>query len=218
MKKALAVITASCMILGCAPVMAAESTADSAAESTVESTDAAAEQIEWNWDDIIAEGGEEAQEVVAQGEFKTFDEVAVQIWVPNVLIQQEVTDADKEEGVIGCFMDEDETALAMVTYNEAGGASIQDLMEYLAGEETVEEMEYAVLNGLECVSYTDTELDANVVSFMTEGGKLLQFSFVPASDEDFEFVSSLMAASIMPEQAAETAESVAESAAESAAE
>ena len=76
MKKIIAAMLVSCMVLSPAVVMAEEST---------ESTDST-EMTEVNWEeDIVTPGAFE--DVIKDGRFVTFDEIAVQMWVPNVLRQ-----------------------------------------------------------------------------------------------------------------------------------
>ena len=68
-----------------------------------------------NWSDV-----EEAASQIA-GEFKTFDEISVKIWIPDTLQAVELSDDDRENGYIGYFADEN-SAVA-VQYVDMNGMS-----------------------------------------------------------------------------------------------
>ena len=56
---------------------------------------ACAEDVNLSWDDVA-----EAANTI-EGEFKTFDEISVKIWIPDVLKETELSDADREGGYSG---------------------------------------------------------------------------------------------------------------------
>ena len=60
------------------------------------------------------------------GEFKTFDEISVKIWMPDVLKAVELSDEDREGGYIGYFMTEDESAAVAVMYVNMEGMSLEE--------------------------------------------------------------------------------------------
>jgi len=71
-----------------------------------------------NWADA-----EEAASKIA-GEFKTFDEISVKIWIPEVLQAVELSDEDRESGYIGYFASDD--AAVAVQYVNMEGMSLEE--------------------------------------------------------------------------------------------
>ena len=203
-KKVLAVMLASCMIFGAVGVMAD----DSAAESVDSTAEAEGGVIEFNWEDVTSQEG--AEDMIAAGEFKTFDEIACQMWVPNVMAPVELTDEDIENGYIGYFSTAEEDGIASVMYVDAGGMDIETYKAELAADEEVTGLTDVVINGIQGIGYDLEDKDTTCVSFPTESGYILEFSFAPASDENFAAVVMCMIASIQPEEVAE--DSAAESA------
>ena len=114
------VMTASTMFAG---------TAFAEAEEAAVETEEAAEAAELSWDMV----SESAAEV--EGDFVTFDEIAVKIWVPAVMQAVELTDEDVENGYIGYFSNEENTWNLAVVYANVDGMSIEDyaadLIQYL---------------------------------------------------------------------------------------
>lgn len=189
MKKLFAGILAGALILGSMSVFAGETEQEIA---------------EINWEDMVAADEQSGNDLIAQGDFVTFDEIAVQMWVPNVLQPVELTDEDKENGYIGYFATEEQDAAAAVQYVDVDGMSLDEYMEYLQGEDGVKDPEYVIVNGIQCISYDIPDTDTTCISFETQAGYILEFSFSPMSDEGFQAVIAFMGASIMPEAEAET--------------
>ena len=69
------------------------------------------------------------------------------------------------------------------------------LVKYYAGN-GVEDAEIVVINGIKAVMAGDEENDCIVIDYPMDNGSVLEFSFCPASDEDFAQVALLMASSI----------------------
>ena len=94
---------------GSCTVFAAEAEAE--AETQTETT---AEENSVKWEDV-APAVEEAD---WSGDFVTFDEIAIKMFVPDVLHAAELTEEDKEQGYISYFTTEDEAAAVSVMYVE----------------------------------------------------------------------------------------------------
>ena len=165
MKKLVALILTLAMMLcvGTAFATEAEPEQTGATEAEPEQTGA----IEINWADLEEQGAE----TIAQGDFVTFDEIAVKMWMPNALAAVELTDDDKAQGYIGYYQPEDAAT----------------------------EMEDVVINGMEAVSYVLEESDTACVSFVTEAGFIFEVSGSPKSDENFAALLSMVMASIQAE-------------------
>lgn len=145
------------------------------------------------WDEIapaIAAAGWE-------GEFMTFDEIAVQIWIPSVMMECELDEEYTEAGYIGYYMTEDESAAVIVMYVDADGMTLEDYAAVLP-ECGATEVEMGSVNGMPCVTYVLEENDSCCIAFATEMGYILEVSCGPYSDDDFKIVAGAVCASIMP--------------------
>lgn len=159
---------------------------------------------ELNWSDVA----EAVEKSGLEGDFVTFDEVAVQMWVPSVLSEVELTDEDKEAGFIGYFATEEgaeQEAAVSVVYVDLGGMELDAYAEELAGIDGVSEIELGYVNGLPCVSYEMEEQDSGSMTFMTEAGYALEVTCAPVSTEEAMTVAAYIMCSIMPTEEAEAA-------------
>jgi len=154
---------------------------------------AVAETIpEINWETFEAA----INEAGIQGDFYTFNDLAVKFWVPQGLNAVELTAEDAEKGYIGYFTSEDGATLAFL-YVNAEGLSLEDYAAWLQGNEEITDVEIAVVNGLPCVNYRMPAQDSVNVAFTTEAGNILEVIMSPASVENAEYVWGAVAASIM---------------------
>ena len=157
--------------------------------------------VEINWEDLEAA----ALETAPESSWYTFDEIAVQMWVPDVLINLELTEEDVEAGYIGYFQTEDETAAIGIQYVDVDTMTLEEYAEALP-DLGATEIESAQINGLPCITYDLEEADTMVIAFTTEMGYIFEVSFAPKSDEGFAAVAALVAGSIQPyEEGAEEA-------------
>ena len=194
----LAAMTLSIMMSGTA-VFAEEPAEETVAEETATEETTEEETTEegtnsLNWEDVepILEAGE------VNGDFHTFDEIDVKIWLPEGCDPVELTDEDKENGYIGYFMPEDESAAVAVVYVDVNGMSLEEYAEYLASEDDVAEVEAGTVNGFPCVTYKMPENDSMNITFTTEAGYALEVTCTPASEENAELVWGVVMASIQP--------------------
>jgi len=147
-----------------------------------------------NWEDfepVLEAGG-------VTGQFYTFDEIAIQIWMPEGLNPVELTEDDVANGYIGYFMPEDQSAAVSIVYVDVKDMSLEEYGQYLAGEADVSEVEVGTVNGLPCVSYKMPEQDSVSVTFTTEMGYALEVTCTPLSEENAELVWGAVIASIQP--------------------
>lgn len=144
-----------------------------------------------NWSDF--ESALEAGGVA--GEFYTFDEIAVKIWIPEGLNAVELSDEDKEAGYIGYFAPDDGSAAVAVMYVDVQGMSLEEYAEKLP-EYGATEIEVGTVNGLPCISYNLPEQDSVSVTFATEAGYVLEVTCSPASEENAELVWGAVVSSI----------------------
>ena len=157
---------------------------------------ALAEENALNWETVVPvlEAGN------VTGEFYTFDEIAVKIWLPEGLLPVELTEEDKENGMIGYFMPEDESAQMSVVYVDTDGMSLEEYAQRLSSDGDVTEVEMGTVNGFPCVSYKLPKQDSVSGAFTTEAGYIVEVTCAPLSEENAELVWGAVVASI---QAAE---------------
>lgn len=179
LKKALGLVLAACMIFGSVSVMAEE------------------DVMELSWENVTSQEG--AEDMIAQGEFVTFDEVACKIWVPSVMKPVELTEEDVEDGYIGYFSTDEGDGIAAVMYVDAG-LSLEEYKDALAEEDDVTNITDVIVNGLAGIGYDLDDNDSSCISFVTDGGYILEFTFYPVSDEDFAATAMCMIASIQAEE------------------
>ena len=170
MKKIVALLLTLCLMLGCTAL------ADS--------------DITW---EQIAPMMEAAG---VKGEFVTFDEIAVKIFIPEGMNAAELSDEDRENGYIGYYVAEEGDAIA-VQYVNMQGMTLEEYAAQVA-EAGVTEIETGTVNGLPCISY---ESEGNMsCSFTTEQGYILEVTVGPLNDDGDKTGASIILASI---QAAE---------------
>ena len=151
----------------------------------------AEEAVELNWSDfepILEAGG-------VTGQFYTFDEVAVKMWVPDGLEPVELSEEDVAKGFIGYFAPEDGSAAVSIVYVDINDSSLEDYAAYLP-ETGATEIETGIVNGLPCVSYKLPEQDSVSVTFTTEAGYALEVTCTPLSEENAELVWGAVISSI----------------------
>ena len=148
-----------------------------------------------NWEDVtpILEAGG------VSGDFYTFDENAMKIWLPEGMYPVELTEEDRENGFIGYFMPEDESGAVSVVYVDVSGMSLEEYGEYLASEAGATEIEVGTVNGFPCVSYKLPEQDSVSVTFTTEAGYALEVTCTPLSVENADLLWGAVISSIQAE-------------------
>ena len=136
---------------------------------------------------------EEAASQIA-GEFKTFDEISVKIWIPEVLQAVELSDEDRESGYIGYFASDD--AAVAVQYVNMEGMSLEEYEAQLKEDSEVSDIEAGTVNGLPALSYAIKDKDTGVVAFTTEMGYILEVACGPLSNKGFAQMVGIILSSI----------------------
>lgn len=144
-------------------------------------------------DELTWASVEEAASQIA-GEFKTFDEISVKIWMPDVLQAVELGDEDREGGYIGYFAADD--AAVAVMYVNMDGMSLEEYEAQLKEMDGVSDIEAGTVNGLPALSYAIKENDTGVLAFTTEMGYILEVSCAPVSNEGFLQLAGIIMSSI----------------------
>lgn len=183
MKKMLAIVLTVLMVCSLA------SPAWAAVTKTPATTD---EVLTLDWEDVSALAGDE------DGDFYTFDNVAVMIWIPKELESIELDEEDLEAGFIGYFYDEEDDYTISVVLSDVGVESLEEWKTVLEDEMGITDIGDCIINGYEAVMYSDEEEDYFCVDFIMESGNLLEFTFAPYSDDDFFAGSTVIISSIQP--------------------
>ena len=164
MKKLCALVLALCLLCGCTAL----------AENEI------------NWADV--EPALEASGI--DGDFYTFDQVSVAIFIPNGLEDSELPN----DSYIGYFAAEDGSAVA-VQYVNVEGMTLEAYAEALPGVGATE-IETGTVNGLPCVTY---EVPANKsvnIAFTTQAGYILEVVVAPVEDDNAKLAAGIILASI----------------------
>ena len=170
MKKLFALALALCLLCGCTALADNEIT----------------------WDQVSPQ----LEAAGVTGDFVTFDEISVKVFIPTGAKAAELSDEDKANGFIGYFTDESGDAIAVQYVNVEG----MDLETYAAkvAEAGGTGIETGTVNGLPCISY---EYNGNMCcSFTTQMGYILEVAVGPLADDAAKLGASAILASI---QAAE---------------
>lgn len=163
MKKLFALMLALCLMLGTAAM----------AESAV------------NWEDIAPQ----LEAAGITGEFVTFDQIAVKLFIPEGMNAAELPD----DSFIGYFAADDGDAIA-IQYVDVNGMDLDQYKTILEGTEGVSEIETGTVNGLPCISY---EYNGNMCcSFTTQAGYILEVVVGPLADDNAKIGASIILASI----------------------
>lgn len=183
MKKVLAILLTVLMVCSLSvPAWAAVAKIPSATD----------EALVLDWEDMSAAIEED------DGDFYTFEDVAVMIWIPKELESVELDEEDLEAGFIGYFYDEEDDYTISVLLGDVGVESLEEWKTVLKDEMEITDVGDCVVNGYEAVIYSNEEEDYFCVDFIMESGKLLEFTFAPYSDEDFFAGSVIILSSIQP--------------------
>ena len=127
------------------------------------------------------------------GDFVTFDEIAVKVFIPTGANAVELSDEDKSNGYIGYFTDESGDAIA-VQYVNVDGMSLEDYKAAVEAVEGVTEVEAGTVNGLPCISYEYN--GCLVCSFTTQMGYILEVVVGPLANDAEKVAASFVLASI----------------------
>ena len=149
---------------------------------------AALAEYDLTWEQVTA--SLEENNVNLSGEFYTFNEIAVAIFIPEGFTQVQAPN----DTFIGYFMTEEGSAIGL-QYVDANGMDLETYTAGLSGAGATE-IETGTVNGLPCVSY---EMPANKtvnVAFTTEAGYVLEVICGPMETEEDKQAASIIMASI----------------------
>jgi hypothetical protein len=142
--------------------------------------------------DVIEEYG-------LEGDFITFDEVGLKMWLPDFLAPGTIpAEQPNQDMFIGYYSTADGSAFASAVYQPVD-LTLDEYREVLDSMgDMLEDIDEFVINGLPCIVYFIPSTDMMCVSTVVEGKGLVEFTFAPVSDEDFGAFTEFMAISIQP--------------------
>ena len=146
------------------------------------------------------EAEKKVEELKLKGRIVTFDDVAVQMWIPDEYVSAPVDSDSAAEGTIACFTTEEEDCGFKVDYVDAEGTDLDGAVKLLEKEKAFSDIEKAVINGNTGVIYTDNKEDSSSVIFETEQGCFFRVTMFPVSDEEFQKNAILAFASILTDK------------------
>lgn len=177
----------------CAAFAAEEKQAVVPIEEPVE--EEAAETPEYYWENV-----EPYMEALGlEGKFYSFEYFGLDMWVPDELEFQELTDEEIEEGMIAYATNADESwkfALVNLSYDE----QIESLYEWqniLKEQEGIEESVICYVNDLIALQYLMPEKDCFICDLRVNDGSILEFVWEPFSDEAYAVNAGFMSNSLM---------------------
>lgn len=140
------------------------------------------------------------------GDFVTFEDIAIAMYVPDSFEPVELSDEDLEAGYVGYFTLGEEAAVG-VQYVDMDGMELDEYAALLTEEYGVTDATLMLINEIGALSYTNPD-DENVgvIAIATQMGYIMEFSFSPITDEGFQVISSVMIASIQNVQMGEAEE------------
>lgn len=134
-----------------------------------------------------------------EGQFYTFNYYGLDIWVPDELEFQELTDEDIENGMIAYATDEDENWIFAVTnlVYEQKIKSLYEWQDILKKYEGIEESVICYVNDLIVLEYLVPEKDCFVCDLRVSDGSILEFVWAPFSDQAYAVNTGFMSNSLM---------------------
>ena len=141
-------------------------------------------------------GLEVIDEYDLEGDFVTFDEVGLMMWLPDILSPGILPEEQPNpELFLGYFTTDDESAYASAVYQPAD-VTLEDYKELLESMEgMIEDVEDFVINGLPFICYTIPAGDSLCLATAVDGG-IAEFAFAPMSDGEFNAYAEVMGVSI----------------------
>ena len=134
-----------------------------------------------------------------EGQFYTLSYYGLDMWVPDGLEFQELSDEELEKGLIAYATDADENWVFEVV-NLVYDQQIESLNEWqdiLKEQEGIEESVLCYVNDLIVLEYMLPEKDCFVCDLRVNDGSILEFIWGPFSDEIYAVNTGFMSNSLM---------------------
>ena len=145
-----------------------------------------------SWSDIEADV--EASGIDAN--FVQVGDMNLMMWLPSVFSEAELTEEDIQNGYLAYLTTDDESAVIAIMSVDLG-ESFEEWGQELA-DYVVTDAEMGIVNGYRALVYSNPEDDTMCIDFEVESGEILEFTFYPMSDEDYQAVAAIIMTSLQP--------------------
>ena len=153
-----------------------------------------ATEPEIRWEDAA----DEAAGLDPEGGFAPIAGWNLRMWRPGDMVEAELTQEDRDKGIVAILGTEDGSRVVTVTENEGADASLENWRDAFISVGNTD-AEIVAVNGIRALRYSDAETDTLNVMYCVSGSEdTLIISFWPASDGDYAALAALMLASISP--------------------
>ncbi len=142
----------------------------------------------------FAEAAAAPENAAFEGTWVQFED-GFEIYLPSDWIVSDVTDELKAAGIFYAVASPDGAHSMQVAWSEdAGAATAEEIKTQL--EAVYSGVELLNINGIDFVSYDNTENDCTGIIALGQNGDMFLFNFYPASDESFAPTALTIATSI----------------------
>ena len=154
------------------------------------------ETPEYYWEDLEPY----VEALGLEGGFYSLRYFGLDMWVPDDMEFQELTDEAIDKGIIAYATDEDESRELMIlnlVYDQQI-ESLYDWQDALKEQEGIENSVICYVNDLIVLEYMLPEKDCFVCDLRVTDGSILEFIWAPFSDEAYAVNAGFMSNSLMP--------------------
>ena len=144
------------------------------------------------WDEVGAPAVE-AYELA--GDFYAMEVLGLKIWVPEGMVEVEVSEEDAAAGRLGIVAD-DSCAL-IIDAVHVDGMTLDQAYENAVASGMVEP-EIVNLNGLSALSYKNEAINAGCIVLVDTNCNVITFTLMPIEGEEAELAFGLIMSSLMP--------------------
>jgi len=123
------------------------------------------------------------------------EEVDAVFWLPNFFISKELTEEDRDNKCVGCFVSNSGNAFIYITYSD-DGITLDSF--YNALSQSGYDVEMVSVNEIPAIIFRNAENDSMFLIYQTQQGKLFQIMFTGYLDENLPTIYDLVISSIQP--------------------
>jgi hypothetical protein len=159
-------------------------------------------------DFVWAEMKEVLDEAEITGDFVSFDDAGLKVWIPDLYEETELTDEDIENEYLGWYVSEEQEDGVVgqigIGLYDMGVDSIDEYIEALI-EAGYDSAEAATVNGMDGAMHfiNEDDYDAALLAVMGKDGRIFEVSVHPISTEEYSAVAYAILSSIQSDDASE---------------
>ena len=196
MKKLIALLLSVLMLISIPCVSFAEMKKQDVEPVEMPAEEETDETPEYYWEDLEPY----VEALGLEGGFYSLRYFGLDMWVPDDMEFQELTDEAIDKGIIAYATDEDESRELMIlnlVYDQPI-ESLYDWQDALKEQEGIENSVICYVNDLIVLEYMLPEKDCFVCDLRVTDGSILEFIWAPFSDEAYAVNAGFMSNSLMP--------------------